>query len=62
MEYIKMLDPIQARRLAGMGFCYIKEQINKQDVYCFRAEPELLEILSNQFSDKQYFTESILRF
>ena len=62
MKYIKMLDPVTAEKLAEMGFCYIKEQINKQDVYCFRAEPELLEILNNQYSDKQYFTESILRF
>lgn len=62
MNLIKVLNPETAKELAGLGFSYIKEQINKQDVYIFQGTPELIAHMSKNYSNKDYIKENKLSF
>ena len=60
--FIKVVNPDVADYLASLGFSYIKEQINKQQVFNFQKNEQLLIMLNQKFSNKDFFIDSKLRF
>ncbi len=59
---IKILDKEAAEVLYRSGFSYVKEKLNKKDIYVFVMSPELLKIISLKFSDTPIIMENKLRF
>ena len=46
---IKVVDLDVANKLVALGFSYIKEQINNQDVFVFTSDVNILKHLQNNF-------------
>lgn len=63
MNYcIKVVNPDVANKLAASGFSYIKEQIGGKSVFAFASSKGLSDVLSKQFTCRDYFVENKLRF
>lgn len=60
--FIKVLDKKTADQLMSVGFSYMTEKFNNQDIYVFPRTSELMELLKSLFSDNGFVCESKLRF
>lgn len=59
---IKVINPDKANYLVELGFSYIKEKINNQDVYVFTNNNEVLKHLQSNFDKCDFLVENTLRF
>lgn len=59
---IKVSNPSAAEKLKSLGFSYIKEQINKIDIYVFTTSSELLEVLNKNYNKSDFFFDNKLHF
>lgn len=60
---INLLDKSKADELAVLGFSYTTQRLNdKQSVYVFFNTPELVKILSEKYSNNDYFFGKTLNF
>lgn len=59
---IKLSNLSVANELKSLGFSYIKEQINKQDIFVFTYSPALLEFLNKNYSKSDFFFDNKLHF
>lgn len=57
-QFIKVVDPVLAEKLAELGFQYIKEQ----HAFVFDCSDELMAVIQKQYSRSQFVCESKLRF
>lgn len=64
MEYsfVKVINKETADQLASVGFSYVIEKYNNQDIYVFPRTTELMDLLRQLFSDDGVVYESKLRF
>lgn len=62
MNLIKVFNPKQAKALADLGFEYIHDSINNEQVCAFFASEELIEYLNNNFDAKDYVINNMLHF
>lgn len=60
--FIKIFDEKTAEQLNSVGFSYIREKYNNQDVYVFPQTTELIESLNQLFNVVSFVCESKLRF
>jgi len=61
-KLIKVINPNKANDLVALGFSYIKEKINNQDVYVFTESSEILKHLQSNFDKCDFMVENTLRF
>lgn len=59
---IKIFDPCKANQLVELGFEYIYDSINNQQVYAFFVSKELMEYLYSNFDTKDYLINNMLHF
>lgn len=59
---IKVINADKAKYLAELGFSYIKENINNQDVFVFTSNPEIIKYLQSNFNKSDFVIENTLRF
>lgn len=59
---IKVIHADKAKYLAELGFSYIKENINNQDVFVFTSNPEIIKYLQSNFNKSDFVIENTLRF
>lgn len=62
MNLIKVFDLEKAKILADLGFEYIHDSINNQQVYAFFASEELLSYLTSNFAAEEYVINNMLHF
>ena len=62
VEFIKIVDEEIAKYLILSGFSYMLEQQNKQAVYVFVANQDLLHALNDKFSKREFVCDNKLRF
>jgi hypothetical protein len=62
MTMIKIFNPKVKDELMAMGFKYIKEQVNRQDVYSFFATAEIIKILKEKYSQDEYHVDEVIYF
>ena len=59
---IKISSSSVAEKLKALGFSYIKEQINKTDIYVFTTSAELLNVLNKNYNKSDFFFDNKLHF
>lgn len=59
---IKVFDPDKARKLSDLGFKYVVDRINNQNVYAFFESNELLNYINSNFEQQDYFKNNTLHF
>lgn len=59
---IKVINADKAKYLDELGFSYIKENINNQDVFVFTSNPEIIKYLQSNFNKSDFVIENTLRF
>lgn len=59
---IKVFNPEKATMLANLGFEYIHDSINNEQVYAFFASEELMNFLLNNFDAEDYVINNMLHF
>lgn len=59
---IKVSNPSVAEQLKALGFSYIKEFVNKSDVYVFMATDDLLAYLKQNYNKCDFFMTDKLHF
>ena len=59
---IKVINADKAKYLAELGFSYIKENINNQDVFVFTSNPEIIKCIQSNFNKSDFVIENTLRF
>lgn len=52
---LKVLNPKLAKKLADLGFVYMLEKYNNQDVYVFQANTDLIKFLNYSNCDNSDF-------
>lgn len=61
-KLIKVINSNKADNLVKLGFSYIKEKINNQNVYVFTESPEILKYLQSNFDKCDFMIDNTLRF
>ena len=59
---IKISNLSVVEKLKSLGFSYIKERINKSDMFVFTASPEILEFLNKNYNKSDFFFDNKLHF
>lgn len=59
---IKIFDPDKASQLIDLGFEYIHDSINNQQVYAFFVSDELMNFLNSNFDANDYAINNMLHF
>lgn len=61
-EFIKIADSNIANKLKMLGFTYMIENINNQDIFVFKVNKELIAIINDKFFTNNFIYENKLRF
>lgn len=62
VKYIKTFDSDLAEQLSALGFHYVKERVNNQDVYAFMPHLDLLSYIGEHYCANQFILDDKLRF